>query len=81
MPPEISVNYLAIAVSVLVSMPLGFLWYGPLFGKAWAKHMSMEDMQQPGAREMIKSLLIYAIGSLLIAFVLAHSLEVWRPSN
>ena len=81
MQPEINVNYLAIIVSVIVSMPLGYLWYGPIFGKAWAKHMGMEEMQQPAGREMIKSLIIYAIGSFLIAFVLVHGLEVWRPSN
>ena len=78
MQPEISVNYLAVAVCVLVAMPVGFLWFGPLFGKAWAKHMGMEDMEQPDGAAMTKSMVIYAFGSLLIAFVLTHRL-VMRP--
>ena len=34
MQPEIAVNHLAVAVCVVVGMPVGFLWFGPLFGKA-----------------------------------------------
>ena len=81
MQPEISVNYLAVAVCVLVAMPVGFLWFGPLFGKAWAKHMGMEDMEQPDGAAMTKSMVIYAFGSLLIAFVLTHSIAAFRPSS
>jgi hypothetical protein len=81
MQPQIAVNYLAVIVCVLVAMPVGFLWFGPLFGKAWAKHMGMGNMQPPGGGAMVKSMVIYALGSLLIAFVLAHSIAVWRPST
>lgn len=35
------INYLAILVGVIANVILGFLWYGPLFGKAWAKEMKM----------------------------------------
>ena len=81
MPPEIAVNYLAVIVCVVVAMPVGFLWFGPLFGKAWARHMGMENMEKPGGAAMGKSLALYALGSLLIAWVLAHSIEIWRPST
>ncbi|MBI4429930.1 MAG: DUF1761 domain-containing protein [Ignavibacteriales bacterium] len=29
-------NYLAMLVAAVVNMAIGFLWYGPLFGKKWA---------------------------------------------
>jgi hypothetical protein len=29
------VNYLAVLVAGIAVQPLGFLWYGPLFGKPW----------------------------------------------
>ena len=80
MPPEIAVNYLAVIACVVAAMPVGFLWFGPLFGKAWAKAMGMEDVKPDGA-DMAKSMIIYAVGNLLIAFVLAHSLAIWRPST
>lgn len=79
--PEINVNYLAVIVCVIAAMPVGFLWFGPLFGKPWARHMGMENMEQPGGAVMAKSMSLFALGSLLIAFVLAHSIEVWRPSS
>ncbi len=81
MLPDIQINYLAILICVVASMPLGFLWFGPLFGLAWAKEMGLQGMPVPGPREMVKSLTLFALGSLLIAFVLAHSIEVWRPSS
>ena len=28
-------NYLAILVAAVANMAIGFLWYGPLFGKKW----------------------------------------------
>ena len=80
MQPEISINYLAIVLCVLVALPIGFLWFGPLFGRPWAKLMGLEDIEQPGGAAMAKSMLIYALGSLLLAWVLVHSIEVWRPS-
>ncbi len=29
------ITWLAVIVAALASFPLGMLWYGPLFGKAW----------------------------------------------
>lgn len=79
--PEISVNYLAIVACVVFAMVVGFLWFGPLFGKPWARHMGMEDMAQPDGGQMAKSMIIFLIGNVLIAWVLAHSIEVWRASS
>ena len=81
MQPEIAVNFATVIVCVVASMPVGFLWFGPVFGKAWARHMGMEDMEEPGGGAMAKSLALYALGSLLIAVVLAHNIEAWQPST
>ena len=80
MQPEININYLAVLACVTAAVPIGFLWFGPIFGKAWAKHMGMEDMEQPTGSAMAKSMGLFILGSVLIVFVLAHSIEVWRPS-
>jgi len=81
MMPEISVNYLAILACVVIGMVVGFLWFGPLFGKAWARHMGMANMPQPSGAKMTRSMIIFAVGNLLIAYVLIHGIEVWRASN
>jgi hypothetical protein len=81
MEPTIQVNAWAILACVVVAMPVGFVWFGPLFGKPWARHMGLPDMPQPAGGAMAKSMALYALGSLLIAFVLVHSLEIWRAST
>ncbi|PJZ48262.1 DUF1761 domain-containing protein [Leptospira saintgironsiae] len=80
MLPVIPLNYLAILVGVLANVVIGFLWFGPIFGKVWAKEMGL-DNKEPDNKAMIKSLVIMIIGSFLTAYVLAHSLFVWKPSS
>ncbi|MDO8648788.1 MAG: DUF1761 domain-containing protein [Candidatus Peregrinibacteria bacterium] len=74
--PEIPLNIPAILASTVASMVIGFVWYGPLFGKQWMKmmkidHASMEKAKKEG---MGKLYALAALGSLLMSFVLAHSL-------
>ncbi len=78
MEPTVSVNDLTILVCVVIAMPLGFLWFGLLFGKAWARHMGMESEDAQGG--MTKAMVIYALGSFLMVFVLAHYVALVRPS-
>ncbi len=80
MLPEITVNFLAVIVCVALAMPLGFLWFGPLFGKVWASEMGLRMDVKPSSQAMVKSMLLYALSSFLIVWVLAHSLEVWMPT-
>jgi hypothetical protein len=69
---QTQINYLAIAVAVVLTQILGALWYSrALFGKAWmaAVGKSEEDIKQGGmAVPLIGSILL----SLVMAFVLAH---------
>ncbi|HKB88336.1 MAG TPA: DUF1761 domain-containing protein [Patescibacteria group bacterium] len=72
----VPVNYLAILVAALLSMVLGSLWYGPIFGKPWMKMMGMskESMKGMKSGDMAKLYGIQFIGSLFMAFILAHAL-------
>ena len=36
-----AINWLAVVVAALSSFPVGFLWYGPLFGKVWQKQVGL----------------------------------------
>jgi hypothetical protein len=78
MEPAIPINYWAILVAVVVVMPVGFLWFGPLFGKSWTAHMGMDDEPAPDGAAMGRSLALFALGNLLMCFVLAHAQGVWR---
>lgn len=39
------INWLAVVVAPLVGFLLGGLWYGPLFGKAWARACGISEAQ------------------------------------
>jgi hypothetical protein len=45
---EFEINYLAILASGIIMMVLGYLWYGPLFGKPWMKlaGITKSDMEK-----------------------------------
>lgn len=71
----ISTNYLAVLVGAIINMVLGGLWYGPLFGKTWARLAGMtgDSMSEAKKRGMAKSYILMFVGSLIMAFVLEHA--------
>ena len=72
----VPINYLAVAVSALVIMIIGYLWYGPLFGKRWALLSGLPEdaMSNTNSKEVRISYAIMAFGALLMSFVLAHAI-------
>jgi hypothetical protein len=63
MMPAMHINYLAVLACAIVAMPVGFLWFGPLFGKPWARHMGFAEMQ---GGSMGKAMAIFFVSNLLI---------------
>jgi len=73
-----SLYWPAVVASILSNMVVGFMWYGPLFGKAWAKEIGMDMSKKPAAKEMYKSMGLMLIGTFLLAYCLAYNVEAWR---
>lgn len=81
MQPAVHFNILAMIAAVLANMFIGFLWFGPIFGRPWAKEMGYNiDEMKPDSAQMTKSMILMIVGTILSVFVLAHIVEVWRPS-
>ncbi len=74
---EISINYIAILVAVVANFILGFIWYTPLFGKAWATEMGFDTSVKPTGGEMAKGMTFMVIGNFLMAYVFAHNMAAW----
>jgi Protein of unknown function (DUF1761) len=72
----VPINYWAVLLSAVAAMVIGWLWYGPLFGKQWASAMgfSPEYMQEAMKKSGAKSYIIMAIGAILMAFILDHAI-------
>lgn len=69
----IDVNNVAVLVAGVVSMIIGSLWYGPLFGKTWMKlsGITKQQIEKSKKKGMGKSYLMGFVLSLITAYVLA----------
>lgn len=70
----IQANYFAVIIAAIANMVMGFLWYGPIFGKQWIKMMGITQQQMEEAKKkgMTQSYIIASIGSLVTAWALAE---------
>lgn len=65
------VNWVAVLIVVVFSMALGFLWYGPVFGKLWLKLIGKsadEITSSPGM--YLKSALMALVAAYAFAIIL-----------
>ncbi len=49
-----SINIWAVLVCAVLSMVLGFIWYGPLFGKKWLEICEADKLDLERRAEMMK---------------------------
>ena len=79
---EIVINYWAVLGCGVVSMVVGYIWYGPLFGKKWLRLMGVNPEDLAKCQEMQKAAgPLYGIQfllSLFTAYVLAHYIAGWK---
>ena len=70
----VDVNYLAVLIAAVVSMALGFLWYGPyILGKQWMKERGFTAASMKEAQsEMGKWYAVSFVVLLVTAYVLSH---------
>jgi hypothetical protein len=73
---DVVINYFAVVVATVLNIVIGFLWYGPVFGKPWMKEMGFtaEHMREAQAKGMTQSYVIMAVAALVLNYVLAHVL-------
>jgi hypothetical protein len=62
---------------VVANFILGFLWYTPLFGKAWAKEMGFDTSVKPAGGQIAKGMIFMVIGNFFLAYVFAHNIAAW----
>jgi RsiW-degrading membrane proteinase PrsW (M82 family) len=70
---HVPVNYLAVLICGIASMVLGFLWYGPLFGKVWMSLVGLTPQKIAKEKSsMPQTYFLMFIASLVTAYVLFH---------
>ena len=63
------INWVALIAAGVASMVVGFIWYGPLFGKVWMKLSGLKEMGDKDKMPM--NYIIMFVGSLVTAYVLS----------
>src|SRR4051812_21912076 len=69
------INIWAVLVAAIVSMIIGVIWHGPIFGKVFIREMGLDKLspeeQQKMKSTMLRSYVLQFIGSFVMFFVLA----------
>ncbi len=66
-------NYLAILAAGISNMVLGFLWYGPIFGKAWMALIGKTEADlNPNPIIYVVSFLLSLLMALVLSIFLHH---------
>jgi hypothetical protein len=74
---DLNINMLAVLIAVVANFILGFLWYTPLFGKAWAKELGFDMSVKPPTSLLVRGMIFMVIGNFLLAYVFAHNIAAW----
>ena len=74
---QMNISITAILVTVVANFVLGFIWYTPLFGKAWAKEMGIDTTGKAPSGAIAKGMIAMVIGNFFLAYVFAHNIAAW----
>ncbi len=73
-----NINMLAVIACAVAGLALGFVWYGPLFGKKWMEISKMNEMTEEDKAKMRNGVMKLYVTQFILtafeAFVLAHFL-------
>ena len=70
----IAINYWAILGGAVFLMVMGFVWYGPLFGKVWMKIVGAEHMSKEEMAQMQKQMMPYYAMQFVLALITSYVL-------
>lgn len=69
---DITINYLAVVIAAVAVFILGWLWYMPLFGKAFREARGVtEQMAAEGQKDMGKMMAVIFVCTLVMSWAMA----------
>ncbi len=73
---HVDFNWGAMVLSAVAAFIIGFLWYGPLFGRRWGEEMGFDmDADKPPLKEMALPMGMNFVGNFLLAYSLTWVLH------
>ena len=81
----LSINYLAVLVCAVLAMVVGYVWYGPMFGRKWMEIAGASPDDLEARKKMQKGVtVLYIVQFLLTLFqvyVLAYYIAGWTDAS
>lgn len=69
-----SINWLAVLVAIIARMFVGYLWYGPLFGKPWMQLVGLTDETMEGqGKAMGLAVVVAIVMSIIMATLVDYA--------
>ena len=79
------INYLAVLACGVVAMALGFVWFGPLFGKKWSEIIGANTADVEARKKMQaaagKLHVVQFLLAIFQAWVLAYYIQGWKDAS
>ncbi len=77
----LQINYMAVFVCAVLSMVLGAVWYGPLFGKKWMEILGTDPKDTKAIKKMQKEAgpmyMVQFLITLFQVYVFAYYVKGW----
>src|SRR5690349_6896943 len=74
---SIHINLAAVLVAAVANFFVGYIWYTPLFAKAWAQANGFDMTVKPAGCVIAKGMIMNVIGNFFLAYVFAHNNMAW----
>lgn len=73
-----SISLLGVIGATIASIVIGFIWYGPLFGKQWIAMMGWkpEEIDKQKQEGMGRSYALMTLGSIISAYILGNFVQL-----
>lgn len=77
------INWLAVVLATLVTMPIGFVWYDPRlgFGKRWAKLNGLSEKDLASGQGMVRTFAVMIATTFVTVFLIACLLAATATSG
>ncbi|PJA95929.1 MAG: hypothetical protein CO129_09155 [Ignavibacteriales bacterium CG_4_9_14_3_um_filter_34_10] len=77
----VSINYLAVIVCAIISMVLGALWYGPLFGKEWMKQIGVTEDDLKKDFNPAKTYSLAVAAHFFVALIVSYFIDLFHATT
>lgn len=76
-----NLNFYIFFLTALIPMVVGFVWYGPLFGKAWMNQMGFTEESLKDTNMVVTLIICYIMSlilSVFLQFVVIHQMGTFQ---